>query len=105
MTIFFFLASVVLVSIIASVLIAQLVIKAPFFDSIGSFSAGLLGVAGCFVVAYAFFFLLNPDLVSEFDAPSPLYMRTFTITGLSAFIWLPIYTAVFNRLRRKRGAA
>ena len=39
MTIFFFLASVILVSIIASVLIAQLVIKAPFFDSIGSFSA------------------------------------------------------------------
>lgn len=105
MTIFFFLASVVLVSIIASVLIAQLVIKAPFFDSIGSFSAGLLGVAGCFAVAYVFFFLLNPDPVSEFDAPSPLYLRTLTITGLSAFVWLPIYTAIFNRLRRKRETA
>ncbi len=105
MIIFFFFASVILVSVIASILIAQAVINAPFFDAIGPFSAGLLGLAACFVFAYAAFYLLDPDPVSEFDAPVPLYIRTLPITGFSAFLWLPIYATVFNRLRRKRVSA
>ena len=102
MTIFFFFASVILVSIIASIVIAQAVIRLPFFDDIGPFSAGLLGIAACFIFAYISFFLLDPDPVSKFDAPVPLYLRTLPITAFSAFIWLPIYVTIFNRLRRKR---
>jgi len=102
MTIFFFFASVLLVSIIASILIALTVINAPFFDTIGPFSAGLLGIAACFTFAYLSFYLLDPDPVSEFDYPVPLYIRTLPITGFSAMIWLPIYVTIFNRLRRKR---
>ncbi len=102
MTIFFFFASVILVSIIASILIAMAVLRAPFFDDIGPFSAGLLGVAACFAFAYVSFYLLNPDPVSEFDAPVPLYLRTLPITVFSAMIWLPVYVTIFNRLRRKR---
>ncbi len=102
MTIFFFFASVLLVSVIASILIAMAVLRAPFFDDIGPFSAGLLGVAACFLFAYAAFYMLDPDPISEFDAPVPLYIRTLPITGFSAMIWLPIYVTIFNRLRRKR---
>ncbi len=102
MTIFFFFASVALVSIIASILIALTVINAPFFDAIGPFSAGLMGVAACFAFAYVSFYLLDPDPVSEFDAPVPLHIRTLPITGFSALVWLPIYVTIFNRLRRKR---
>lgn len=102
MTIFFFFASVLLVSVIASILIAQAILRAPFFDDIGPFSAGLLGVAACFVFAYVSFYLLDPDPVSEFDAPVPLYIRTLPITGFSAMVWLPIYVTIFNRLRRNR---
>ncbi len=102
MTIFFFFASVLLVSIIASVLIAEAVLRAPFFDQIGPFSAGLLGIAACFIFAYAAFYLLDPDPVSEFDTPVPLHLRTLPITGFSAMIWLPIYVTIFNRLRRRR---
>ncbi len=102
MTIFFFFASILLVSIIASILIAQSILRVPFFDDIGPFSAGLLGVAACFTLAYGCFYLLDPDPVSEFDTPVPLYIRTLTITGFSAMIWLPIYVTIFNRLRRRR---
>jgi len=102
MTIFFFFASVILVSVIASVLIAEAVLRAPFFDIIGPFSAGLLGIAACFAFAYAAFYLLDPDPISEFDAPVPLHLRTLPITGFSAMIWLPIYVTIFNRLRRRR---
>lgn len=102
MTIFFFFASVLLVSVIASILIALTVINAPFFDAIGPFSAGLLGVAACFAFAYTAFYMLDPDPVSEFDNPIPLHIRTLPITGFSAMIWLPIYVTIFNRLRRKR---
>ncbi len=105
MTIFFFFASIILVSIIASILIAQAVLHLPFFDVIGPFSAGLIGVAACFFLAYVSFYLLDPDPVSQFDAPAPLYIRTLPITGFSAMIWLPIYVTVFNRLRRKRMTA
>lgn len=102
MTIFFFFACVILVSVIASILIALTVINAPFFDAIGPFSAGLLGVAACFVFAYVCFYLLDPDPVSEFDAPVPLHLRTLPITSFSALIWLPIYVTIFNRLCRIR---
>ncbi len=102
MTIFFFFASIILVSVIASIFIAQSVINAPFFDAIGPFSAGLLGLAACFAFAYIAFYLLDPDPVSEFDAPVPLHIRTLPITGFSAMIWLPVYVTIFNRLRRKR---
>ena len=105
MTIFFFFASLILVSIIASVLIAEAVLRMPFFDTIGPFSVGLLGVAACFIFAYVAFYLLDPDPVSEFDAPVPLYIRTLPITGFSAMIWLPVFVTIFNRLRRVRGAS
>jgi len=98
----FFLGSIILVSIIVALLMAQLVVNVPFFDAFGPFSIGLLGVAGCFVLAYGAFFVLDPDPVSEFDAQVPLYMRTLPITGFSAFFWLPIYANTFNRLRRLR---
>lgn len=102
---FFFFGCILLVSIIISLLVAQVVVHLPFFDDIGPFSAGLLGVAGCFALAYVFFFLLDPDPVSEFDVPVPLYIRTLPITGMSAMIWLPIYVSIFNRLRRRRAEA
>jgi hypothetical protein len=102
MTIFFFFASVLLVSLIASLLIAEAVLRAPFFDAIGPFSAGLLGIGACFIFAYGAFYLLDPDPISEFDAPVPLYLRTLPITAFSAFIWLPIFVSIFNRLRRHR---
>jgi hypothetical protein len=102
LTLFFFFASILLVSVIASILIAQMILSAPFFDTIGPFSAGLLGLAACFVFAYVAFYLLDPDPVSEFDAPVPLYIRTLPITGFSAILWLPIFVSIFNRLRRKR---
>lgn len=101
----YFLICVLLVSVIVSLIMAQLIVSVPFFDAIGPFSAGLLGVAGCFLLAYAGFFVLNPDPVSEFDPQVPLYLRTLPITGFSAFLWLPIYASVFNRLRRKRSMA
>lgn len=104
MSVFVFLALIVVVSIIVSIVVATAVIRAPFFDLIGPFSAGLLGAAGCFVLAYIGFFILDPDPVSEFDSPVPLYVRTLPITGFSAMIWLPIYTTVFNRLRRQRAS-
>jgi hypothetical protein len=102
MTLVFFFASIILVSVIASIFIAQTVINAPFFDQIGPFSAGLLGVAACFLFAYLSFYLLDPDPVSEFDVPVPLHIRTLPITAFSAMVWLPIYVTIFNRLRRKR---
>jgi hypothetical protein len=105
MTVFVFLGLIVVVSIIVSIVVATAVIRAPFFDLIGPFSAGLLGAGACFVLAYLGFFILDPDPVSEFDNPVPLYIRTLPITGFSAMIWLPIYTTVFNRLRRKRATA
>ncbi len=105
MTVFFFFGSVVLVSIIVSVFMAQVMTNAPFFDAIGPFSAGLLGLLGCFLTAYAFFLILDPDPVSELDVPVPLLVRTLPITGFSAFVWLPIYVTLFNRLRRKRQTA
>ena len=45
MTVFVFLALIVVVSIIVSIVVATAVIRAPFFDLIGPFSAGLLGAA------------------------------------------------------------
>ena len=105
MAVFVFLGLTVAVSIIVSIVVATAVIRAPFFDLIGPFSAGLLGAAACFVLAYIGFFILDPDPVSEFDNQVPLYIRTLPITGFSAMIWLPIYTTVFNRLRRTRAPA
>ena len=102
MMILFFFASVLLVSVIASIVIAQAVVMAPFFDQIGPFSAGLLGVVACFAFAYGSFYLLDPDPVSKFDIPVPLHIRTLPITAFSTFIWLPIYVTIFNKLRRKR---
>lgn len=101
----FFFGTLLLVSIIVSLLVAQTVMHLPFFDAIGPFSAGLLGVAACFVLAYGFFYLLDPDPVSKFDVQVPLYQRTLPITGMSALIWLPIYVTIFNKLRRKRTGA
>lgn len=94
-----------IVSILVSLLAAQLVIQLPFFDAIGPFSAGLLGVVMCFTLAYGFLYFLDPDPISEFDVQVPLYLRTLPITGLSAFIWLPVYVTIFNRLRRQRSTA
>lgn len=105
MAIFVFLALIIVVSIIVSIVVATAVIRAPFFDMIGPLSAGLLGAAACFVLAYSGFFILDPDPVSEFDAPVPLYLRTLPITGLSAMIWLPVYMTVFSKLSRKRATA
>ncbi|MFT5613701.1 MAG: hypothetical protein ACI8Q6_000977 [Granulosicoccus sp.] len=105
MTIFVFLALIVVVSIIVSIVVATTVIRAPFYDIIGPFSAGLLGAAACFVLAYCGFFILDPDPVSEFDIPTPLYLRTLPITGLSAIIWLPVYMTIFSKLSRKRTTA
>ena len=102
MTLAFFFTSVILVSILGSILIAWAVLRLPFFDDIGPFSAGLIGVAAYFIFAYGAFYLLDPDPVSKFDVPVPLYIRTLPITGFSAFIWLPVYIIIFNRLRRKR---
>lgn len=105
MAIFFFFASVLLVSIIASVLSAQLLANARYLEILGAFSTGLVGVALCFVVSYGLFFLLDPDPVSTLDVQVPLYQRTLSVTGFSACIWLPIYATLFNKLRRKRQAA
>lgn len=105
MTIALFLALVVVVSIIVSILVATSVIRAPLYDRIGPFSSGLLGAAACFVLAYVGFYILDPDPVSEFDAPVPLYLRTLPITGLSAMIWLPFYMTIFSKLSRKRTTA
>lgn len=102
MTIFIFFTTITLVSIIASILIAQMILLAPFYDAIGPFSAGLLGLAACFVFAFIAFYMLDPDPMSEFEAPVPLYTRTLPITGFSAIIWVPIFVTIFNRLRRKR---
>lgn len=102
MTVFYFFAMIILVSVIVSILIAQLVANAALIGSMGAFSTGLLGVAGCFALATAIFFLFDPDPVSGQDAPLARLMRNLPITGLSAIIWLPIFTTVFNRLRRKR---
>lgn len=105
MTVFVFLALIVVVSIIVGIVVATAMVRAPFIDLIGPFSTGLLGAVGCFVLAYIGFFILNPDPVSKVDNPVPLFVRTLPITGFSAMIWLPIFTTVFNRLRRKRAAA
>ena len=104
MTIPIFLAIVLLVSVIVSILVAGLIVRLPFYDAIGPFSAGLLGLTICFVLAYAGFYLLDPDKPSEFDPQVPLHIRTLPITGLSAIIWLPIFSIVFNRLRKVRAA-
>ena len=104
-TIFFFFASILLVSVVASVLSAQMVVNARNLETLGAFSTGLVGVAVCFLVSYGLFFLLDPDPVSNLDIQVPLYQRTLPITGFSACIWLPIYTTLFNKLRRKRQAA
>lgn len=100
--ILYFLGTVVLVSVIAGIVAAQVAAQLPFFDMIGTFSAGLFGLALCFALAYAMFFVLDPDPVSEFDAPVPLYLRTLPITTFAGFLWLPIFVVLFNRLRRIR---
>ncbi len=104
-TMFVFLASVILVSVIISILVSTTAIRSPVYRALGPFAAGLAGAAICFVVAYVSFFLLDPDPVSEFDPQVPLYLRTLPITGFSAIFWLPIYMIVFTRLHRQGGAA
>ncbi len=101
-TIFFFFASIILVSVITAILAALLVARAPLIGTLGPFSTGLLGLAACFLLACGLFYLLDPDPVAGADAPLSRLMRNLPVTGLSALIWLPVFVTLFNRLRIAR---
>lgn len=102
MTVFFFFAAIVLVSVISAIVAAEIAVQPPLLSVLGAFSTGLLGLAACFVLAATLLFILDPDPVSGLDAALPRLMRTLPITGLAAFLWLPMYLSLFNRLRRAR---
>ncbi|SFT57093.1 hypothetical protein [Sedimentitalea nanhaiensis] len=105
MTVLFFFAQLLLVSIFVSVVMAHLSARAPFLNTIGAFSTGLLGLAGGFAIAFVLFLLLNPDPTRDLDAQVPLLLRTLPITGFSVFFWAPAYVVLFNRLRRRKTVA
>lgn len=100
-----FLGHLVLVSVIVSILVVLALVPAGHRWGLSAFLTGLIGILACFVLAYVSFYLLDPDPVSEFDAPVPLYQRTLTVTGFSALFWLPLFLNLFTRMRRRLGAA
>lgn len=101
-TVFFFFAAIVLVSVISSIVVAEFVVQPQLLSVLGPFSTGLLGLAACFALAATLLFILDPDPVSGLDAALPRLMRTLPIAGLAAFLWLPMYLSLFNRIRRVR---
>ncbi len=98
----YFLACVTLVSVIVSVLAALSMHHLAPALGLNNFATVIFGLAGCIVLSFASFYLLDPDPVSEFDTPVPLHWRTLTVTGFAALIWLPIYLVVHSKLARKR---
>lgn len=104
MTVMYFFAAIILVSAFSATVAAGAIVQTPLLEILGPFSTGLVGVAGCFLLAGALLFVLDPDPVSGLDGALPRLMRTLPITGLSAILWLPIYVSLFNRRRRVRAA-
>ncbi|MEY8827882.1 hypothetical protein AB9K34_05640 [Sedimentitalea sp. XS_ASV28] len=104
MTVFFFFATILLVSIISAIVAAGVAAQPPLLSLMGPFSAGFLGLAICALLATGLLFMLDPDPVTGLDAPLPRLMRTLPITGLAAVLWLPVFLSLFGRLRRVRAA-
>ena len=100
----YFLSVVALVSISAGIFSALTAARIQAPTELTQFGTGILGVILCAGLAYAAFFVLDPDPVSEFDDPVPRHLRTLPITGFSAIIWLPIYMSLFIKLHRRHAA-
>lgn len=101
----YFLVSVCLVSVIVSVLAAMVVAGVATRYALTRAGFYALGLGLCFLGAYAFFFVLDPDPVSEFDVQIPLWRRTLSVTGFSVMVWLPVYLLIHGRLFAQRGVS
>lgn len=99
---FFLISSALLVAaIVVSLGVAEVVTQPWIAARTTKFSAGLIGVALCTVVAFMMLFALDLDpIYGETDWLSRA-RRTMPVTGLSAILWLPVFLMVYSMRRRR----